>query len=71
MKVETIEQNYAVAKARYAEFGIDTDKAIAELCLLYTSYNPCEALPQRRFGLFPVRSPLLGESLFIFSSCGY
>ena len=35
------------------------------------SYNPCEALPQRRFGLFPVRSPLLGESLFIFSSCGY
>ena len=26
---------------------------------------------QRRFGLFPVRSPLLGESLFIFSSCGY
>ena len=27
------------------------------------SYNPCEALPQRRFGLFPVRSPLLGESL--------
>ena len=31
MKVETIEQNYAVAKARYAEFGIDTDKAIAEL----------------------------------------
>ena len=35
------------------------------------SYNPCEALPQRRFGLFPVRSPLLGESLFSFSSCGY
>ena len=31
MKVETIEQNYAIAKARYAEFGIDTDKAIAEL----------------------------------------
>ena len=30
------------------------------------------ALPrQGRFGLFPVRSPLLGESLFIFSSCGY
>ena len=25
----------------------------------------------RRFGLFPVRSPLLGESFFIFSSCGY
>jgi hypothetical protein len=35
------------------------------------SYNPGEALPQPRFGLFPVRSPLLGESFFIFSSCGY
>ncbi len=27
------------------------------------SYYPDVALPQRRFGLFPVRSPLLGESL--------
>ena len=27
------------------------------------SYYPCGASPQRRFGLFPVRSPLLGESL--------
>ena len=27
------------------------------------SYNPRDALPQRGFGLFPVRSPLLGESL--------
>ena len=27
------------------------------------SYNPCDALPQRRFGLIPGRSPLLGESL--------
>ena len=35
------------------------------------SYNPDVALPQQRFGLFPVRSPLLGESLFIFSSSGY
>ena len=26
---------------------------------------------QRRFGLFPGRSPLLGESFFIFFSCGY
>ena len=25
----------------------------------------------RRFGLFPGRSPLLGESHFVFSSCGY
>ena len=31
MKVENIEQNYAVAKERYAELGIDTDKAIASL----------------------------------------
>ena len=35
------------------------------------SYNPADALPQQRFGLFPVRSPLLRESLFIFSSSGY
>ena len=27
------------------------------------SYNPGAALLRRRFGLFPVRSPLLGESL--------
>ena len=27
------------------------------------SYNPAGALPQQRFGLFPGRSPLLGESL--------
>ena len=27
------------------------------------SYNPAAALRQRRFGLVPVRSPLLGESL--------
>ncbi len=27
------------------------------------SYNPDVALPQHRFGLFPGRSPLLGESL--------
>ena len=31
------------------------------------SYNPCDASPQRRFGLLPGRSPLLGESL-LFSS---
>ena len=30
------------------------------------SYNPADALPQQRFGLFPVRSPLLGESLDYF-----
>ena len=30
------------------------------------SYNPHKALPQCGFGLFPVRSPLLGES-FLFS----
>ena len=30
------------------------------------SYNPMAALPQSWFGLFPVRSPLLGESLVYF-----
>ena len=37
----------------------------------WRSYNPDDALPHHRFGLFRVRSPLLTESLFIFSSCGY
>ena len=40
-------------------------------CTTTWSYNPGDALPQRRFGLFPVRSPLLRESLFIFSSSRY
>ena len=30
------------------------------------SYNPVGALRHQRFGLFPVRSPLLGESLIYF-----
>ena len=30
------------------------------------SYNPVHALPHVRFGLFPVRSPLLGESFIYF-----
>ena len=30
------------------------------------SYNPAPALRQQRFGLFPGRSPLLGESLVYF-----
>ena len=34
-----------------------------------TSYNP--GRQAFRFGLFPVRSPLLRESLFVFSSSGY
>ena len=33
------------------------------------AHNPGEHAP--RFGLFPVRSPLLRKSLFNFSSCGY
>ena len=37
----------------------------------WRSYNPAPALPQQRFGLCRVRSPLLAVSLFIFSSCGY
>ena len=32
-------------------------------CTTARSYNPSDALPQRWFGLFPGRSPLLGESL--------
>lgn len=28
MKSEIIEKNYAVAKARYAELGVDTDKTL-------------------------------------------
>ena len=35
-------------------------------CTTTRSYNPADALPQQRFGLFPVRSPLLGESLDYF-----
>ena len=35
------------------------------------SYNPGHALRHGRFGLFRVRSPLLTESLFTFSSCDY
>ena len=31
MKAETIEKNYAMAKERYAELGVDTDKAINTL----------------------------------------
>ena len=32
-------------------------------CAMARSYNPAAALRPSRFGLFPVRSPLLGESL--------
>ena len=39
------------------------DHSILDLSATTWSYNPCDALPQRRFGLFPGRSPLLGESL--------
>ena len=35
------------------------------------SYYPASALLHLRFGLVPVRSPLLGESLFIFFSSRY
>ena len=33
---------------------------------MFRSYNPGSALRRLRFGLFPVRSPLLGESLVYF-----
>ena len=47
------------------------DSSARVLCAMAWSYNPDAALLQRRFGLFPGRSPLLGESRFVFSSCGY
>ena len=37
-----------------------------DLSAVSRSYNPACASPHRRFGLFPVRSPLLGESLTYF-----
>ena len=40
-----------------------------ELVFLLPAHNPAEHAP--RFGLFPVRSPLLRKSLFIFFSSGY
>ena len=42
------------------------DRHIPFLSTTSRSYYPGDALPQRRFGLFPVRSPLLGESLNYF-----
>ncbi len=39
-------------------------------CTTARSYNPNDALPQRWFGLFPGRSPLLGESLIYFLFLG-
>ena len=45
------------------------DHSIPDLSATTCSYNPGRALPRGRFGLLPVRSPLLGESL-LFSSPG-
>ena len=42
------------------------DASTHSLCTMAWSYNPAYALPHMRFGLFPVRSPLLGESLNCF-----
>ena len=42
------------------------DRSVRRLRIMSWSYNPGDALPHRRFGLFPVRSPLLGESLTYF-----
>ena len=39
------------------------DHSIPHLSTKAWSYNPCYALLHTRFGLFPGRSPLLGESL--------
>ena len=42
------------------------DTSAHSCCPTSRSYNPDVALPRQRFGLFPVRSPLLGESLIYF-----
>ena len=47
------------------------DPSPHDSCTTARSYYPAMALLPQRFGLFPVRSPLLRESLFIFSSSGY
>ena len=39
------------------------ENSVHTLSTIARSYNPDGALPRRRFGLFPGRSPLLGESL--------
>ena len=39
------------------------DHSIPDLSATTCSYNPARASPRGRFGLLPVRSPLLGESL--------
>ena len=43
------------------------ERSVHDASAVAWSYYPDTALLQRRFGLFPVRSPLLGESL-LFSS---
>ena len=42
------------------------DDSSHTLSTMAWSYYPARALPHGRFGLFPVRSPLLGESLNCF-----
>ena len=45
--------------------------SLSSIASLRDPITPPDALRRRRFGLFPVRSPLLGKSLFTFFSCGY
>ena len=59
------------------EYGIITlcDSSFQRILLtikstITRSYNTAVALPQQRFGLFPVRSPLLRESFFYFLLLG-
>ena len=42
------------------------ERSSHRLCTMAWSYNPEDALLHLRFGLFPVRSPLLGESFVYF-----
>ena len=46
------------------------DHSILDWSATPWSYYPSDALPQPRFGLFPGRSPLLGESLLFSSPAG-
>ena len=67
---------YRYADARFA-YGIitlyDASFQMLPLAIAVRQRGPTTpTMPEHRwFGLFPVRSPLLGESLFIFSSYGY
>ena len=53
-------RDYHPLRSQFPLCSVHDQRAISR------SYNPDQALPQGRFGLFPGRSPLLGESLVYF-----